>query len=209
MPQKRWPTGSRTKSPPSALHIVTNGKKAGGYAAKGPRLQVFLDKEEHPLLTLVGRGVYLFLRTFHEQKCSNSHKNKQKVKEPKLQKTCLNKGKPQFQARNWGFCSGGPEGIRTLGLRDANAALSQLSHGPVCCGFFKPLNYNSTIDGQCQAAKMPPGVFCALPRAGEGKPPKAPIAATYSPGSPGWPPPPAAPPPGTAGRKRAPRRAPE
>ena len=114
MPQKRWPTGSRTKSPPSALHIVTNGKKAGGYAAKGPRLQVFLDKEEHPLLTLVGRGVYLFLRTFHEQKCSNSHKNKQKVKEPKLQKTRLNKGKPQFQARNWGFCSGGPEGIRTI-----------------------------------------------------------------------------------------------
>lgn len=29
------------------------------------------------------------------------------------------------------FLFGGPEGIRTLGLRDANAALSQLSHGPI------------------------------------------------------------------------------
>ncbi len=29
------------------------------------------------------------------------------------------------------FFIGGPEGIRTLGLRDANAALSQLSHGPI------------------------------------------------------------------------------
>lgn len=26
--------------------------------------------------------------------------------------------------------TGGPEGVRTLDLRDANAALSQLSHGP-------------------------------------------------------------------------------
>ena len=28
------------------------------------------------------------------------------------------------------FSFGGPEGIRTLGLCDANAALSQLSYGP-------------------------------------------------------------------------------
>ena len=28
------------------------------------------------------------------------------------------------------FHNGGPEGVRTLGLRVANAALSQLSHGP-------------------------------------------------------------------------------
>ena len=29
------------------------------------------------------------------------------------------------------LCCNGPEGIRTLGLRVANAALSQLSYGPI------------------------------------------------------------------------------
>ena len=32
--------------------------------------------------------------------------------------------------RNGGFSNGGPEGVRTLGLCVANAALSQLSYGP-------------------------------------------------------------------------------
>ena len=45
---------------------------------------------------------------------------------------------------------GGPEGIRTLGLCDANAALSQLSYGPVKDTFYNVLVYYITPFCACQ-----------------------------------------------------------
>jgi hypothetical protein len=48
--------------------------------------------------------------------------------------------------------NGGPEGIRTLDLCDANAALSQLSHEPTKYQYkVKPLNYYNMFFLNCQA----------------------------------------------------------
>ncbi len=46
-------------------------------------------------------------------------------------------------------CAGGPEGSRTLGLCDANAALSQLSYRPIA---YLKLNYIN-ISLKCQEKK--------------------------------------------------------
>jgi hypothetical protein len=47
--------------------------------------------------------------------------------------------------------SGGPEGIRTLDLCDANAALSQLSHEPTkFIDKVKPLTHYNTFFAKCQ-----------------------------------------------------------
>jgi hypothetical protein len=49
------------------------------------------------------------------------------------------------------FFNGGPEGIRTLDLCDANAALSQLSHEPIKLkDKFKSLNHYNTFFVNCQ-----------------------------------------------------------
>ena len=66
-----------------------------------------------------------------------------------LQKVCVPQGPPNKKTPEGVFLFGGPEGIRTLGLRDANAALSQLSHGPIL-QFFS--NCSSII------ARLPAGV---------------------------------------------------
>ena len=45
------------------------------------------------------------------------------------------------------FSVGGPEGVRTLDLRVANAALSQLSYKPIFI-FIPPENYNTTTNSK-------------------------------------------------------------
>ena len=57
-PQKRLPTGRRTKNPPSALHIVANGKRQMGTQPKAPTCRLSLFKKKTPSARFAGRGKF-------------------------------------------------------------------------------------------------------------------------------------------------------
>ena len=64
--------------------------------------------------------------------CGFPHRVKSEVKPVACIKVCAPRSPPNKKRRRQAsFLFGGPEGIRPLGVRDANAALSQLSHGPI------------------------------------------------------------------------------